>query len=391
MQSGRSCILNAYIYGGNTYLDNYLSVGDGTFKQVGTQNIATVSSFSAFGSMDANGDGLTDAFHAYNAAGIMTLELFLAQESGVFNPIVSKHSGMPTSYTFLGSMDINGDGKDDVIQLWSNSGYISFVSYISEGDGTFRTITTGTSISLGSYLNTLPMDINGDGRSDLLVVLSASSSIELIAFLSWGDGTFAAKVSAYPITTTSVSFSKMDINSDDKEDLVQLIHLADGRTGLETYISNGDGTFSIHIDAQSGPTSTYSYTYSGSAVRGEVSYGVIKKLKKDVPAVGIIEEWNTGNHYACYLSQGDGSYTYRNETHITVSSSGFLVSNLNGDGYSDLVKFFNMCSSKLYIYSYLALDVCSFSTVITSTFTLTNPSFCGTSTFNNRFITLESC
>lgn len=156
-------------------------MGDGTFKQVSTQNIATAGSFSAFGSMDANGDGLTDTYHAYSAAGIMTLELFLAQESGVFNPVLSKHSGMPTSYTFIGSMDFDGDGNDDVTQLWSNSGYISFVSYISEGDGTFRTITTGTSISLSGYLNTLPMDIDGDGRSDLLVVLSASSSIELVS------------------------------------------------------------------------------------------------------------------------------------------------------------------------------------------------------------------
>ena len=193
-------------------------MGDGTFKQVSTQNIATAGSFSAFGSMDANGDGLTDTYHAYSAAGIMTLELFLAQESGVFNPVLSKHSGMPTSYTFIGSMDIDGDGNDDVTQLWSNSGYISFVSYISEGDGTFRTITTGTSISLSGYLNTLPMDINGDGRSDLLVVLSASSSIELVAFFSEGDGTFATKVSAYPITATSAMFSKMDVHARAKTD-----------------------------------------------------------------------------------------------------------------------------------------------------------------------------
>ena len=170
---------------------------------------------------------------------------------------------------------------------------------------------------------------------------------------------------------------------------MQLIHLADGRTGLETYISNGDGTFTLHIDAQSGPTSTYSYYFTGSAVYGEVSYGVIKKSEKDIPAIGIIEEWNTGKNYACYLSQGDGSYTYRNETHSTNYASGFLVSDLNGDGYSDIVKTSSPCN-KLYIYSYLAMDVCSFSTVISSTFTLTNPSFCG-ATSTTRFIALESC
>ena len=352
-----------------------MSVGDGTFKQVVTTLTATASSFSSFGSMDANGDGLTDSFHAYVNAGVMTIEVYLAQESGVFNQVVSKYSGFPTSYTYLGAMDINGDGKDDIIQQWKNGGYINFVSFISEGDGTFRTVMTGTSGTFGAY-SIIPMDVNGDGKSDLLNVESTSSYVKIGVFLSLGDGTFIVKESVYPIITSNEKYFSMDVNNDGKQDLVQFTHLDDGRTGIETYISNGDGTFHTYIDTQFGPTSTSSYTLSGSALYGDVSYGV--KTSDGTPVVGIIEE-GSGTKYACYLSKGDGSYTYRNETHSTPSNTGtFLMTDLNGDGYSDAVKLVYISTpsaNEVMLWNYLAQDVCSFKTGISSTFTLTNPFF----------------
>eukprot|EP01035_Chromulina_nebulosa_P030989 gene30989-41253_t len=296
-------------------------------------------------------------------------------------------------------MDINGDGKDDIIQQWSNNNYISFVSYISEGDGNFRTVTTGTSTS-GSALYIMAMDINGDGKSDLLNVISSSSSVELMAFLSYGDGTFAIKVSAYPISTNNVKFISMDVTNDGKQDLVQVAHLADGRTGIETYISNGDGTFAINIDTLSGPTSTWSYTFSGYALYGDISYGVkTNRKQKEIPVVGIIEE-GSGTKYACYLSKGDGSYTYRNETHSTPSSTGtFLMTDLNGDVYSDAVKLasYSTCCNPsmvngVVLWSYLAQGVSSFKTGISTTFTLANPAFNSYSdTRYNRYIALKNC
>ena len=412
-----------------------MSVGDGTFKQVVTTLTATASSFSFFGSMDANGDGLTDSFHVYNNAGIMTIEVYLAQESGVFNQVSSKYSGMPTAFTFLGAMDINGDGKDDIIQQWSNNNnYISFVSYISEGDGNFRTVTTGTSTSWSSsyimamdsngdgkcdLLNAIsssssvelmasstwdfsyiiPMDVNGDGKSDLLNVESTSSGVWIGVYLSLGDGTFTVKESSFPIIKSSEKFFSMDVNNDGKQDLVQFTHMDDGRTGIQTYVSNGDGTFATYIDThQSGPTSTSSYSLSGSALYGDVSYG-----NDGIPVVGIIEEGDMsgGTGYACYVSKGDGSYTYyRNETHSTPSTTGiFLMTDLNGDGYSDAVQLSQYSTTTtttsangIVLWSYLAQDVCSFKTGISSTFTLANPAF-GTSynTNYNRVIVLKNC
>lgn len=58
-----------------------MSVGDGTetFRHVAYQVATTVTTFTWFDSMVANGDGFTDAYHTYsNAAGIiMTFEIFL--------------------------------------------------------------------------------------------------------------------------------------------------------------------------------------------------------------------------------------------------------------------------------------------------------------------------
>eukprot|EP01036_Dinobryon_divergens_P025928 gene25928-34525_t len=131
------------------------------------------------------------------------------------------------------------------------------------------------------------MDCNGDGKSDLVVALSDSTGgIEFLAFLS-------------------------------------LCGLSDPLGGW----SYGDDrdfplpwrweTFSVYINEQpSGPTATSSYPLSGTAMHANFSYGGFQSSQN--PFVGIIEESiSSGSSCACTcnVSQGDGSYTYRNETH----------------------------------------------------------------------------
>ena len=117
------------------------------------------------------------------------------------------------------------------------------------------------------------------------------------------------------------------------------------------------------------------------------------KTNDKIPVVGIIEE-GSGTGYACYLSKEDGSYTYRNETYSTSSSYGaFLMTDLNGDGYSDAVKVHATGSSSSYglvFWSYISKDVCSFKTGTSSTFTLTNPDY-SASNYNSRITILKNC
>ena len=85
-------------------------------------------------------------------------------------------------------MDVNGDGKTDIVHAVQNSDYVH--TWMSNGDGTFAVGTfspwDGYAIPNGLWL---PMDVNGDGKSDIVHAVQDSDYVH--TWRSNGDGTFA--------------------------------------------------------------------------------------------------------------------------------------------------------------------------------------------------------
>ena len=82
--------------------------------------------------------------------------------------------------------DLNGDGKPDVVISDINANTVIF--FKGNGDGTF---TRGASIGSGAsqpYTNTKPVDLNGDGKLDVIASNYASGSVSV--FLGNGAGAF---------------------------------------------------------------------------------------------------------------------------------------------------------------------------------------------------------
>ena len=189
----------------------YLGSATGAFTQVSTnvQNISLYSSpVTAPGLQlptnvaDIDGDGLTDLINLTGDP-FTTTHAWRSRGDGNFDP-------MPSFYPCSISVDVNGDGRTDCIQLgggtaganalWvsSGNGYVpsSAFNLVSSGQelGTFYTGFTPTSIS--SAL----VDINGDGRTDILRVENTPANNAV--FISNGDGTFH-KSTSFNLTTAN--------------------------------------------------------------------------------------------------------------------------------------------------------------------------------------------
>jgi len=136
---------------------------------------------------------------------------------------------------FFAAGDYNRDGKADLASIDGTS----FQILIGKGDGTFATaVTYGVG---ASPVFVLQRDLNGDGKTDLLVVNRDSNDVSIL--LGKGDGTFQPQ-KTFAAGKAPVGAVTGDFNRDGKIDIAVA-----SSEGMSVLLGNGDGTFqpqSIH-------------------------------------------------------------------------------------------------------------------------------------------------
>lgn len=213
--------------------------------------------------MDVNGDGrpdiVTTELPDYDAAiGInpcseVTCTLaYLGDGVGGFkvSPVIPTAASLyvtPSVLTGVGSprniVDANGDGISDIVGVRTNDFNI-YTVFVAKGDGTFL----GQADS--GFICDIPLDFNGDGRSDCLVPgtspgFAASNRLRIAD--GSGDlpnaGNFNLTHSGEelrPTDTVAVGAVIVDMNNDGRHDILRW---HDDTTQSVVYLSNGDGTF----------------------------------------------------------------------------------------------------------------------------------------------------
>src|SRR5258706_16318782 len=103
----------------------------------------------------------------------------LNQGGGTFNPPVDYVVG--TSPSGLATLDLNGDGRNDLVVVGDFSAYVLF----GNADGTFQNPVAYTA-GIGGLSVTLA-DLNGDGFAD---IAATASDRTVTTLLNNGNGTF---------------------------------------------------------------------------------------------------------------------------------------------------------------------------------------------------------
>ena len=312
-------------YGNAGSVSILLGNGDGTFTERQVLPFLTEGG-GAIVVGDFNNDGKLDlaiastyATSPSTNAGILTI--LLGNGDGTFTTTVST---LPAFNYGLVIGDFNGDGNSDLVLVIPTTCQIDVL--LGKGDGTFAALPPRP----GCPVRMAAGDFNGDGKLDLALLPSSNVFTgDFTVIHGNGDGTFDAGTTfgvpgAYQLTGILVA----DVNGDGKPDLIA----SDGiRLTMNILLNNGNGSF-VSLPSISGVVAQAAGDFNGD--------GVVDFLVGD--RAGLV---------TFYLGKGDGTFDVESFPQQLNGSGAFslVIADFNGDGLDDVAV--GLCTS------YSALEV----------------------------------
>jgi uncharacterized protein (UPF0548 family) len=323
--------------------------GDGTFQAAVSYSSGETGA-SSLAVADVNGDSKPDLLVANLCASASNcsnggVEVLLSGGDGTFLAARSYGSGGDHALS-IAVADLNEDGKPDLVVAngsasdGTSKGSVGVL--FGTGHGTFR---AARSYSSGGYdaQYIAVVDVNGDGKPDLLVANECASSSNcnngsVAVLFGNGDGTFRPAVSYNSGGYDALSIAVADVNGDGKLDLVvanacaSTVDCSNGVVGagvIGVLFGNGDGTFQPAVSYSSGGYDALSIAVAD--VNGDG--------KPDLLVANECASSNCNNgSVAVLLGNGDGTF----QPAVSYSSGGYgalsiAVADVNGDGKPDVV------------------------------------------------------
>jgi len=293
---------------------------------------------------DFTGDGRPEIITADSAENHATL--FLNDSSNHFGDPQGEAIGYltypanaPSPLAPMKSADLNGDGKPDLFLVETGPNAPTQPSQLTVllNDGTGKFLPPfRTPIAVGNAVPTVPSFLAGAFRNskdpDVVYVCTFASPMVVAFFPSNGDGTFDSPVTLaslpYPILIVSGDF-----NGDGKLDFAVYGTDAHGAQELDVFLGHGDGTFT-QLSPQNWPAISTNSATPVQIFAGDFNHDGKLDLLIGYNANG---GWTpAGDDLIEILGHGDG--TFATPTVLLSHFGAVAVSDVNHDGYLDLIQ-----------------------------------------------------
>jgi FG-GAP-like repeat len=262
---------------------------------------------------DLNGDARAD----FVVAGADGMSAWLNRGDGTFREGGSYPvDGDPTALTVV---DVDGDGRGDVVSMEENSAGTEVEVFRNRGDGIFSAATAFTAAEGTSQNSLVAADLNGDGRLDLVTKSAVGGGATVL--MNTGAGAFAAPI-GYLSGVSASAMRLADVDGDGTLDLV-LTSSSYGSTAsfsVNVLLNDGTGAFT---DPVVYPMSNAPNTLDVADLDGDARPDLV--VSDDLGEVAVL------------LNQGGGAFTAGTPTPRGAGGASLALADMNGDQAADLV------------------------------------------------------
>ena len=280
-----------------------LFLGDGAGNFVRGSEFTVGFNPTSLRAVDLNADGWLDLVIANSGAESISVLLNLG--NGRFAERYDYQSDGGAYVVALG--DVNNDGWSDMA---AGGSYRPVLLYLGAGEGSFA---WGRAIAgAKGGLSTALADLDNDGRLDLITSPPYALSVQL----GHGDGTFEVP-SEYPIKGAAFDMQLVDVNNDDRADIVVA---NEGDKTVQVLLGRGDGTFDAAVSFNIGidPNDLAVADLNGDR-------------RADIATVN-----SRSRSISVLLGHGDGSFAQQVVFGTGDQLVSIAVADLNGDALPDL-------------------------------------------------------
>ncbi|MEI2725492.1 MAG: FG-GAP-like repeat-containing protein [Verrucomicrobiota bacterium] len=251
------------------------------------------------GTFSGNGAGVTGVpLGSVNSAGAFTWP-------GIF--VVASSPGVGSEPRSVTAVDVNGDGKADLISANTFDNTLTVLT--NNGSGGF---VLASSLSVGSQPQSVTSaEVNGDGKADLI----AGGIGGLAVLTNDGSGGFALSSSR---GGGSLCVTSADVNGDGRPDLISANA---GPDTLTVLTNNGSGGFVL----------------SASPGVGSVPYSVTSADVNGDGKPDLISANRGANTLTVLTNIGSGGFVFASSPGVGSEPFSVTAADVNGDGRVDLV------------------------------------------------------
>lgn len=324
--------------------DDFFGYRSGVYRYNGTAPLAGGHCISVVGYDDTQqawlcknswgtGWGMSGYFLiAYGQCGIdstmWSVDAFARLQCGPYTLFSSSDMAQgPGAVQWL-TADLNGDGQDEIIQMWANGGSLGCIVYGAAGSGLTTIFQSGDMGQGPDAVQWLVGDVNGDGKDEIVQQWSNGNTLGTIVY-GWSNNALSTLWSSGDMGQgpDAVAWLIGDVNGDGKDEIIQ-------------QWANGGSLGTIVYGWVSGALSTIWSSADMGQGPGAVQW-LIGDLNGDGKAE-IIQQWaNGGSLGSIVYAWSDNALSAIWQSNDMGQGPGavkWLIGDLNGDGRAEVVQ-----------------------------------------------------